>query len=125
MALTTSGSTWIWSLFTDDVRRRRGAGLAARERGFQLCVIVWHVDAGAQRTEHEKRCQSIEDNVVRSRHHRAGVLGFTGCHGDVVWPGDSEGGLDQALQEAEKTAEVTGVVELSEGTRILSAKAIM
>lgn len=103
----------------DDVWRGRGAGLVARERGFQLRVIVWHVNADARRAEHEKCCHSVKDGVVRSQHHPARVLGFTGCHGDVVWPSDGEGGLDQALQEAEKTDEVTGVVEFSEGTRIL------
>jgi hypothetical protein len=57
--------------------------------------------------------------TANTHHDFPRVLGFAGGHGNVVWSCDGEGGLDEALEEAEETAELAFVVEFGEGSGVL------
>lgn len=84
------------------------------EGGLELLVIVRHVDAHGQTAQHEESGKAVEDGVVGPRHHDSGVFCLSSCHTDVIRPGDGETSLDQALQEAEETTEIAGLVQLRE-----------
>lgn len=102
-----------------DVRGGCGTWEAVGESSRELCVVVRYEDADAERTEDEESREAVEDCVEGLGHDFAWVLGFARCHRDVVWSGDGEGGLDQALEETEKVAEISAVVEWFEGAWIV------
>lgn len=76
-------------------------------------------DAYSKTAKDKEGRQAIEHGVECFGHHHAGVLGFACCHGDVVGSGDCEGGLDEALEEAEEATECAIIVKFCEGTGIL------
>lgn len=94
----------------------RGIGFKGR---LHLGVIVGHKNAHSKRAQDEEGRETVEDGPKGPRHHNARVLRLAGRHGDIVGPGNREGGQDKALQEAEELARVARVKILSEGTRVL------
>jgi hypothetical protein len=101
------------------VRSQRMSYMQFVHWGFVLCVVERYVDAHGERTEHEESGETIEHSVISAWHDFSRVLGLSSGHGNVVGSGDGEGGLDQALEEAEETAELAFVVEFCEGSRVL------
>ena len=100
------------------VRRRSSTRLARRIRSNELLIVIRHINPNRQTTQYEESRQTVKDRIERLGHDDSRILRLPGRHGDVVGPGDGETRLDQALQEAEETAEVAAVVELCEGARV-------
>lgn len=104
-----------------DLRRGCCTRLVVRKSSSEFGVVVRHVDSYAQCTEDEEGRQTIENGIVCLRHYHSWVLSLTRSHGDVVWAGDGEAGLNKTLQETKETSEAAVVIQWFERPGVFPA----
>lgn len=109
----------VQAIHGDDIRRSSGTGLTLIVGIREFLGIVRDENTDTEGTEDEEGSQTVEDGVVGAGHDLARVLSLTCSHGNIIGSGNSKGGFDETVEEANPLAKTALVMQLGERARVL------